>query len=231
MQNFDLTTLSRNLAQVEHFRGLPPEKIRAIISSGRIRKVQPEQVIFLESESSAGLYVLLSGRVQICKLSPQGQLSIVAIFEPVIMFNEVAALDGGPNAATAIALEESVLWHITPAALEEMLLQHPPIAMGMLRVLANRNRRLVSLFEDLSFRPVLARSAKLLLELSQQGRQPISRRHHPNHRMASQIATVREAFSRSLSVFKDAGAIDSDKSNIYILNPDYLQAIARINPD
>lgn len=230
MQSFDLDSLSRNLAQVEHFRGLPPEQIRSIISSGGTRKVQAEQVIFLESEPCAGLYVLLSGRVQICKLSPQGQLSIVSIFEPVIMFNEVSALDGGPNPATAIALEDSVLWQLNPTALEGMLLRHPRIALGMLRVLANRNRRLVSLFEDLSFRPVLARSAKLLLELSQQGARAISRRHHPNHRMASQIATVREAFSRSLSVFKEAGAIQLDKSAIHILDLNYLLEIAQINP-
>jgi CRP/FNR family transcriptional regulator len=215
---------------VEHFGGLPPEKIRATILSGGIRKVQAEQVMFLESEPSAGSCVLLSGRVQICTLSPQGQPSIVSIFEPVIMFNEVAVLDGGPNAATAIALEDSILWHLAPTALEDMLLRYPRVAMVMLRVLANRKWRLVSLFEDLTFHPVLARSAKLLLELSQQGAQPISRRHHPNHRIASQIATVREAFSRSLSVFKEAGAIQVDKNAIHVLDLSYLLEIAQIYP-
>ena len=55
----------------------------------------------------AGMFVLLAGQVHLRKLGPQGQESILAVIEPVIMFNEVAVLDGGPNLTTAVAAQDS----------------------------------------------------------------------------------------------------------------------------
>ena len=83
----DLSKLAERLSRVEHFRDLPAAEVLAIVKSGQIRNYHPGEVIFTEEEPSAGLCVLLSGRVQLCMLSPQGQVSILAIFEPVIMFN------------------------------------------------------------------------------------------------------------------------------------------------
>ena len=107
---------------------------------------------------------------------------------------------------------------------------HPGIGLGLLRVLANRNRRLVSQFEDLSFRSVLARSAKLLLELSQGGSRPIDRRKHPNHQLAARIATIPEAFSRSLRVFRDSGALECSHDSLRVVKSETLYQAAQIGP-
>jgi len=55
---------------------------------------------------------LLSGRVHLCKLGPNGQQQIMAVIEPVIMFNEITVLDGGPNPTMALAVEDCVTWNI-----------------------------------------------------------------------------------------------------------------------
>ncbi len=230
MKNFEHASLAERLGRVKHFSGLSPKELIAIITSGHIKSYATEETIFLEDDPCDGLYVLLSGRVQICKHSHQGQISILAIFEPVIMFNEVAALDQGANPATAIALEPTTLWNLAPEELEQMILRYPRVGLGILRVLANRNRRLVSQFEDLSFRPVLARAAKLILELSQGGKIHIDRRKHPNYQLAAQIATVPEAFSRSLRVFRNVGGIETNDKQIRVVDPNRLQEIAVITP-
>ncbi len=226
----DIHSLTQQLAGVRHFGGLPPAELQEIIAAGRVQRYTRDEVIFLENEACAGLFVLLEGLVQLCKLSPDGQVAILAVCEPVMMFNEVAALDLGPNPATAIALADTLAWRLEPGLFEALVLKHPQIALGMLRLLAGRNRRLVAHFEDLSFRPVLARAAKLLLELSGKGARTIDRRKYPNHQMASRIATIPEAFSRSLGIFKSSGDIICTYHTIQVLKPAHLQEYAMLDP-
>lgn len=222
--------LARRLGAVEHFKGLTDQELLEIITSGQIRRFTSQEVIYVEDEPSLGLFVLLSGRVQICKLSQQGQISILGIFEPIIMFNEVAALDGGQTPATAIALEDTIVWQMASDSLEKLVLKYPRVGLGIARVLAARNRRLVGQFQDLSFRSNLSRAAKLLLEISKNGATPIDRRKHPNHLMASQIATVPEAFSRSLKVFRCSGLIRTDAQHITVLHAAGLFKVAQVGP-
>lgn len=226
----NLSELAGRLGRVEHFRGMQPAEVEAVIRAGQIRRAARGETLFLENEPCAGLYVLLAGQVQVCKLSRDGQIAIIAVFDPVIMFNEVAALDGGHNPATAIALADSLLWRMDADPLEEMILRYPRVGLGLLRVLAGRNRHLVEQFEDLSFRSVLARTAKLLLELSDNGARSIDRRKHPNGQLAARIATGPEAFSRSLKVFKGGGDILATANALRIIRPERLAEVAQVGP-
>lgn len=225
---FSIEDLAARLGAVPYFRGLNLEELTAIIAAGIVRRVGKGQMIFVEDEPQSGMYVLLSGEVQICKLSLSGQVSILRVLEPVVMFNEVAALDGGNNPVTAIALSDCLLWTLSSADLEKLILRYPHIGLGMLHVMAARNRYLVGAFSDLSFRTVLARSAKLLLEISEDGRKPIERRKHPNHQLAARIATVPEAFSRTLKTFRTEGLITASSKQITLIDPRRLRSIAEI---
>ncbi len=178
------------------------------------------------------MFVLFSGKVHLCKLSHSGQIQIISIIEPVIMFNEVTVIDGGPNPFTAIAAKDCLTWNITHEAFEDLVRRYPDpeIGLGMLRVLAARTRMLITRCEDLSFRPVLARTAKLLMEISNNGNSVINRREYPIKDMAASIATVPEAISRSLTTLKDEEIIECTRSKITILDVSGLAKLALITP-
>jgi len=227
---FDLDTLAKRLKNVSNFRNLSDSDCRTIVAAGQVRRLPAGSTIFVESEPSAGMFVLLAGHVHLCKLGPQGQESIIAIIEPVIMFNEVSALDGGPNLATAIAVEDCITWNLSYENFQVHMQRYPQVFLGLLRVLAARYRALLSQYEDITFRSVMARTAKLLLDLSDYGRLPIDRRKHPNREMAARVATVHETISRSLKVFKENGYIDSTRTVISVRRPEPLAKIAEIGP-
>jgi CRP/FNR family transcriptional regulator, dissimilatory nitrate respiration regulator len=214
--------LLNQFRKISEFQGLEPDELDRIFLSGSTITLHKNEVVFHEDDPAAGLYILLEGQVQLWKLSPQGQIAILAVFEPTMMFNEVSALDGGPNPVTVTASEDSLVWRLAPKRLEALLLEYPRLAVAMLRILAGRNRRLVGHFQNLSFRTVMARTAKLLLELSGNGAQPIDRRKHTNHQLAARIATVPEAFSRSLKVLKESGEIECTHKQIKILQTERL---------
>lgn len=175
------------------------------------------------------MYVLLKGQVNLCKVGPHGQTSIIATIDPVIMFNEVAVLDGGANPFCARAVQDCLIWQISYEAFQHILNKHPQIGLGLLKVLARRNRKMLEQYEDLSFRPVLARVAKLLLDLSENGTKKIQRSDHPIHQLAARIASVPEAISRSLTTLKAQGVIEYDRAVIRVVAPEELARLAQVD--
>ncbi len=218
--------LSALLGAVTHFRALPEADLQAIIAAGAVQHYPQNAVIFHEGAPCAGMFVLLEGQVHLRKFGPEGQEQIMAIIDPVIMFNEVPVLDGGPNVATATASQPCTTWSITCDAFQALLARYPMIGLGLLRVLARRNRYLIAQYEDLSFRSVVARTAKLLLDLSAQGASAINRRAHPNVELAARIATGPEPFSRSLRLLQQQGHIACTRAQIVVLHGEALAELA-----
>ncbi len=225
-----LTTenLVQLLSKVSHFRKLPVSALVEIVTSGEIRRCSKGQVLYTEGEPCSGLFVLFRGRVHLCKTSPQGQESIIAIIDPVTIFNEVPVLDGGSNPVTALIEQDSVLWRISRETFLRLAQRYPEIPLSLLPILAGRNRLLLSLCEDVTFRSVIGRTAKILLNNSNHGRNPIDRRLYTNQILAAQAATVPEPFCRAVRVLRQHGAIRCTRAAITVLNPAHLAHIAEV---
>jgi CRP-like cAMP-binding protein len=214
------------LRSVPHFKGFKPSDLLKIINSGNLKRFKKDRYIYAEGESSAGMFVLFSGKVHLCNYSCEGQMQIFSMIEPVIMFNEVTAIDGGTNPATAIAVKDSLTWNIGYEAFENLVKQYPDPAIGlaMLRLMAGRTRELIDLCGDLSFRSVLSRSAKLIYDLSEKGSKPIKRSDFPLTDLSARIGTAPESISRSLSWLNKRQIITTDRNAITVINvPDLLE--------
>ena len=165
-----------------------------------------------------------------CKLGLQGQETIIARIKPVIMFNEVPTIDGGPNPVTARAVQDCTIWHVSYERYQTLMKHYPELGTGLLRVMAARNRLLFARYEDLLSRPVLARVAKMMLDLSMMGEQPINRSQYSNQKMAALAATVPEAISRSIRTLREMELLDSTRTKITIRSPERLADVAQIGP-
>lgn len=217
-----------SLRKVHQFQALKDEDLQEILTAGRLQTFATGEMIFIQDEPCAGMFVLIQGQVNLCKLGPQGQQNILATIKPVIMFNEVTVLDGGNNPVTAFATQASVLWIISCQKFQALLKRFPEIGISLLQVLAARNRRLIEHYEDLSYRSVENRVAKLLLDLSDFGRESIVRRDHPLEEMASLIATVPPIISRTLKGFKQQGWVETSRLHIKIIDVEEMMRMARL---
>ncbi len=101
------------------------------------------------------------------------------------------------------------------------------VAVGMLGIMANRYRQLLDNYADLSFLSVSDRVAKLIYELSDEGKKPINRRENSINEMAAHIASVPEAISRSLNILKCHGIIMTTRTTITVLEPKELAKLAK----
>jgi CRP/FNR family transcriptional regulator len=227
----EISHLTNSLKNVRHFRQLPISAISEVVRAGRTANYQAGEVIFREGDSCSGLHVLIRGQVHLYKCGVHGQEAIISVIQPVIMFNEVAALDGEDNPITAVAAEDSLTWRIGHQRFTELIQKYPPVGTSLLKVLAKRNRLLMESFEDLFSRPVRARVARVILDLSAFGKTPIDRGQHTNLKIAALAATVPEAVSRSLQIFREDSLIETSRQEINILQSEKLAKLALIKPD
>lgn len=222
------------LRRVPYFADLPDAILTALSAVVIERSYRRGEVIFLEGEPCAGLYVVAAGEVKIFKLSSQGREQILHRSGVGSTFNDVAVLDGGPNPASAAAISDAACFVITRSDMRRLVETHPQLAWALIESIAHRARILVGMVEDLALRSVKARLAKLLLAEAVEtaasqaaGRDAIDRSQMVTQaEMAARLGTVREVIGRALRELSEDGLITMDRHRIVILDRDRLAAAA-----
>jgi CRP-like cAMP-binding protein len=217
------------LRRVPYLANLSEDVLLAIAAIAQPRTLDRGQMIFLEGDPCAGLFLVGEGEVKIFKLSSQGREQILAVLGPGGTFNEVAVLDGGPNPASAAATEPAVVWVIRRDDVKRLAEAYPALAWALIESMARRARQLVEMVEDLSLRSVKARLAKLLLAQAERSRDQsaIERSEMVTQtEMAARLGTVREMVGRALRELADEGLITLDRQRIVIDDLDGLSHVA-----
>ncbi len=191
------------------------------------KKVERGELILAEGEQPQALYFVVFGAIKVFKTSPEGKEQIFGIVHSGGSFNDVPSFDGGRNPVSAQAMVPSVLYGIRRSDFEIIIKENPKVAVNVSKVLASQVRQLGSLVEDLSFKHVIARVAKILAENSGDG----SKVQHKltQHDMAAMAGTAREVVGRSLKSLEDDGVIKMDRHRIVIKDIDMLKDIAGAN--
>ncbi len=125
----------------------------------------PGEVVVREGEANGGLWILLSGELQVHK----GGVLVNTVTQPGALIGEVSALLGSPYGATVRATAPSVLRHAADA---QALLASDPAIMRLIAVgLAERLNFVTTYLADLKHQygeaPGIAMVSDVLVELAQ----------------------------------------------------------------
>ena len=194
------------------------------------RRYERGDIITLEGDRGGALYFVRSGLVKVFKSSPGGKEQVLRLIEAGHTFNDVPALDAGPNPASAAALEPSIVYATGGAELRRLIAERPGVALATVQALAGALRHLVTLVEDLSFRHVTARVAKILIEqdASTDASGASSKATHrlTQQEMAAMAGTAREMVGRALKELEATGAIRIQRGRITVVNRERLAMFA-----
>jgi CRP-like cAMP-binding protein len=209
---------------IPEFAHLRADELAAVSRIMHTRHLARHELLYLEGESGQALYYLHSGLIKLFKTAADGKEQTLQLLHAGASFNHVSVLDGGPNLVSALALEPSDLYLCYRRDLLPLLTAYPNIALGLIQVLAARLRYAVDLVEDLSFRHITARVAKLLLTYN------CGLKSHGLHRLtqtelADLAGTRRELVSRALKTLAQEGAIAVNRGHITILDRSKLVAL------
>jgi CRP-like cAMP-binding protein len=211
------------LKSILYFSDLGLAELESISKIAFEKTADRAEMVLLEGEPAANLYFVASGVVKVFKTSAEGKEQILSIVRPGESFNDVPIFDGGPNPVSAQTMGPVLLYGIKKNDMEAIIENHPQIALNVIKVLASRVRHLVSLVEDLSFKHVIGRVAKILLEhiRDEMGRGP----RLTQQEMAAMAGTAREVVGRSLKALEEEGVIKLDRHRIIITDKEALQKI------
>ena len=223
------------LKQVPLFSGLTDPEFEFLASRVVPRRFGTGELIFAEAEPCAGLYVIESGNVRIFKTSAGGREQVLSIEGAGHSIAELPVFDGGTYPASAQAVSDCSLLFVSKKDFQSLCLQHPDVALKVLRVVGARLRGLVGIIEELSFTTVRHRLAAMLVRLAKsdgqrQGDTITITLPANNNELAAQIGTVRELVSRNLSRLQSEGLIRIDGRTVTLPDLKKLEAELEVAP-
>lgn len=222
-----MVSVQHYVQSIAYFQGIDTRELHYIAEKSVLRTFAAGEVIFIEGQNADGLWIVEAGSVKIYKLNPDGAEHILHLRGPGTTFNDIAALDGGQNPASAMALSAEVqTWLIPAPVIREILSQNPQVALNVIRLLAVRVRALVGQIEDLALYSVIVRLARFLIKQSDDP--SLSGPGVTRTAIAAHINTTPQTISNVLHTLEEMGAIQFNRHRIVIVNERILRSIAML---
>lgn len=212
----DITSI---ISGIPLFEGLSPKQCTALGAIAVRKYYSRGQNFFAEGDDGIGFYIVLSGKVKVFKLSPEGKEQIFHILEAPEPFAEAAVFAGEHYPASAQALSETLVLFFPRQKFVELINQEPSLALSMLALLSRRLRKLTMLVESLSLKEVPGRLAAYLLYLHEHNHDSATiELDVSKNQIAGLLGTIPETLSRILKRMNDENLIKVTTRSIAILD-------------
>ena len=143
MANNDMTRVIGFLSKLPLFNELVPAELEQIAEATVETHVPRGELIFQRGDPCLGFHSVVYGRVMLGFTSPHGTEKVVEIIEPGQSFGEALMFMEKPYIVSAQALADSMLLHVSKAAIFEELERDSKFARKMLAGLSRRVHGLI----------------------------------------------------------------------------------------
>jgi len=213
---------------IPYFAGIDQDTWKRIEHSAHRRWYQAGALIFAEGEECAGFHVVTEGLVRIYRTNTEGRLHTLSLLRPPSTFNEVAAVDGASNPFNAVAVTNAEVRVISHRHLLNLMASERVLLSNCVQALARLNREYIERLEDMTFRTIPSRLAKLFLhETTYQIADTPSQL--TQEEIAAILGTTREVVGRALRGLLNAGLLRKKGRSVYIADRAGLEYLAETN--
>jgi CRP-like cAMP-binding protein len=210
------------LRNVPIFAELEEKDLLRVIKLGTRQKYKKGNIVVLEQESGAALFVIITGKVKVVRMDEDGREVILSMFGPGEFFGEMSLLDGLTRSASVVATVKSELFMIHRRDFLELLNEFPAVTISLLAELAMRLRKADMQIKSLSLKDAEGRIANVMLILAddvgifRKGKVEIDDLPLQQD-IANMAGTSRETVSRMIHLFIEGGEVQM-KGNKLIIN-------------
>jgi CRP/FNR family transcriptional regulator len=217
-------------ARTPMFRELSRRDLEQLAQVAVPRTYGRGQVVFRQGDHGDTCYVVRTGSVRVTHDHTDGRTITLAELRPGDMFGELAMFDSESRSATVQALEDTTALALLAGDMRRMLLQHPHIAVNMLKWLADRLRAANERIARQSFQTVASRVAGALLAQVQarhespDGAPPREVVIRATQSEIAQLAGAsRESASRFLARLERDGVVTTGRGKVLVHEPSALR--------
>jgi CRP/FNR family transcriptional regulator len=220
------------LQRVALLAGLDDVDLQLLTPMTRQQAIARRQYVYLPDDPSDSLFILLEGKVRVAKLSRDGKEITLAILVAGDLFGEQALHHGGPRGTMTEVIEDAVVCAIDRDDFEQFVRQRPGLAYGVIQLLAARQREIQERIEELAFRDVPTRLARLLSRLVQDYGSAVPEGTVidlplTHQEVANLIGATRETTTATLNDFRRAGVLTLGRKRIVITDRGRLDSMAQ----
>jgi CRP-like cAMP-binding protein len=209
------------LERVPLFGGLSDEALDNLVQATTRRVYPKETTLVEENEIGETLYMILSGKVKVTNIGPDGKEVILSVLGEGEFFGEMALLDEEPRSANVVSMEKTEMMLLRRKEFMSLLESNKEILSTLMAVLSGRLRHANAQIRSLALLDVLGRIARLLLDTAEkEGRKLLDGSvvfRRPTHQeIASMVGTSRETVSRMIGDLSRDGYIKISGKDIII---------------
>ena len=198
--------VTANLDGIGLLQGLEARERRELAARCSWRRFRAgERILSRDAESREVLFIV-AGEVRVVNYTASGREIAFAILGPGSHVGELSAIDGEPRSASVEGWSMGVVASLDSGPFQELLLQHPAMALELLKRLAQIIRRSDERIAELSILGAMPRVYRELRRLAraEEGRAVIDRLP-TQEALAAQVGTTRETVARALGQLAKAG--------------------------
>jgi CRP/FNR family transcriptional regulator, nitrogen oxide reductase regulator len=224
--------IQKIIRESDLFRGVSPQGFEQVLENGILRSVEGGGFFFMQGDPAAHAYVLVSGRVKMMQITPNGQQITLRIMTPGQTYGGIAILKpqtGYP--ATAQAEEDSAAMAWDTAHLRELAKTEPSISLNTMQLMHGYITELQERQQALVTGRVEQRIARILLKLAADSgkkvedgvliNMPLTRQD-----VAEMSGTTLFTVSRTMSEWERNGLLKIGREQVIIREPHGLVKIA-----
>jgi CRP/FNR family cyclic AMP-dependent transcriptional regulator len=179
------------------------------------------EVIYNAERPSNSLYLVISGKVKVCRVSEGGRQVIIDIYQADEFFGESAFLGRAGRSEFSVAMERTEVMAWTVDEIEEISVKRPKLAVGIMQLLVQRSGDFSQRIESLSVDNVARRLAHSLVRFSERLGSPTedgSIQMIPfTHELLSQyVGTSREIITHYMNQFRREGYLRYSRKGILV---------------
>src|ERR1700722_3272134 len=192
------------------------------------------QTIYGQDQPSTSIYLVIDGKVKVCRLADDGRQVVVDIYQPDEFFGESAFLGLAQRTEIAVALENTKVMTWTINEIEEITMKRPKLAIALLQLLVQRSMDFGYRIESFSVDNIARRLARTLIRFSERlgsKNEDGSVQMIPfTHELLSQyVGTSREIVTHYMNQFRRQGYLRYSRKGI-MLYRDALREWLRQEP-
>jgi CRP-like cAMP-binding protein len=191
------------------------------------RPLKKNEVLFMEGQTPADLFLIEKGRLKTYKLNADGKELITGIHHEGEFLGYSELLEDAPYRESAEALEETRISIIPKADFLALMYSSREVTRRFISMLSNNIRQIEERLLDVAYQSVRQRVAGILLQLEETRYKNESVITLTHKNMSSMVGTAPESFNRTLSDFKEEGLIEVAADGIKILDKPRLQRLLR----
>ena len=203
---------------------LPEQRLEdplAHLPCSSILEYRRGQVIYDQDQPSTSIYLVIDGKVKVCRMADDGRQVVVDIYQADEFFGESAFLSASTRDEQALALEGTKVMTWTTAEIEDLVTHRPRLAIALLQILVQRSIEFGNRIESFSVDNIARRLARTLIRFSERlghGADDGSVQMMPfTHELLSQyVGTSREIVTHYMNQFRRQGYLRYSRKGIML---------------